>query len=232
MTAAPETPLEWIRPPCQARTHRTLARILDASEELLADRDFANISVAEIARRAGSSVGAFYRRFRDKDALLHALHERYNEEAFATAEVALDPDRWAHATVPEILEAFVCFLVQIDGDRRGLRRAVAQLSSVDAAFLERSMRLRRNLTDEVSGLLQSRRMEIDHPEPSVAASFVLRQILGVLGQGSLNDERVLTEEQLAAELTRSCVNYLGAVELAGTHAPAAVDDAERDVSLA
>ncbi len=207
-----ETRLEWITPPCQARSHRTLARLLDATAELLSSRDFAAISVAEIAARAGSSVGAFYRRFRDKGALLHALHERYTEEAFATAEVALDPNRWENATVEEILAEVVRFLVHIDGDRRGLRRAVQQRAQVDAAFRERSLRLRRHLTERVARLLKARRAEIEHPDPEVAAAFVLRQILGVLSQAALAGERELSEDRLAEELTRACVAYLGACD--------------------
>jgi AcrR family transcriptional regulator len=218
MTVGFETQLEWITPPCQERTHRTLARLLDASEELLATRDFAGISVAEIANRADSSVGAFYRRFRDKDALLHALHERYNEEAFATAEVALDLDRWQKASVPEILGEFVSFLVGIDRERRGLRRAVSQRALMDPAFHERTLRLRRYLTDGVSRLLEARRAEIEHADPRIAASFILRQILGVLAQGGLADD-AYTDERLAAELTRACVSYLGSPEVSSDSRP-------------
>ena len=66
----PVPELVWVRPPQQARSQLTLSRILDATEAILAEKSWEDAGVAEIARRAGSSVGAFYSRFRDKDALL------------------------------------------------------------------------------------------------------------------------------------------------------------------
>ena len=58
--------LHWVRPPQQARSQETLNRLLDAAEQLVAEKGFDDTPVAEVARRAGSSVGAFYSRFREK----------------------------------------------------------------------------------------------------------------------------------------------------------------------
>ncbi len=87
--------LRWVRAPQQARSQETLDRILDAAEALVTEKGFEEATVAEVARRAESSVGAFYARFRDKTGLLYALHDRYLEQAMATADLALDPARWA-----------------------------------------------------------------------------------------------------------------------------------------
>ena len=65
--------LRWVRPPQQARSQETLHRILDAAEVLVAEKSFEDASVSEIVRRANSSVGAFYARFEDKDAVLRVL---------------------------------------------------------------------------------------------------------------------------------------------------------------
>jgi len=126
--AAPQlqpTELEWVRPPRQARSHLTLGRILDAAEALLREKRWEDASVAEIARRAGSSVGAFYSRFRDKDALLSALHERFVEEAIATAELAMNEQRWANASICEIVRELVAFQVRLQDQHAGLWRAIA-----------------------------------------------------------------------------------------------------------
>ena len=97
--------LRWVRPPQQARSQQTLDRLLDAAEALAAEKGFDDTTVAEVARRAGSSVGAFYTRFKDKDGLLHALYDRYYEQAIATADDALDPARWEGAGIAEIVDA-------------------------------------------------------------------------------------------------------------------------------
>ena len=45
----------------------------------------------DVLKRAGSSVGAFYARFTDKDALLVTLHERACEQTITLADELLDP---------------------------------------------------------------------------------------------------------------------------------------------
>ena len=119
----PASELRWVRPPQQARSQETLDRILDAAELLIADKSFADTRVADVVERAGSSVGAFYARFRDKEGLLHALYDRFLAEATATADAALDPERWEGATVPEILGAVIGFLVTVFREQTGLLRA-------------------------------------------------------------------------------------------------------------
>ena len=97
--ASPKPDLHWIRPPRQARSQETLDRILDAAEALVAEKGFEDSPVSEIVQRAESSVGAFYARFHDKEGLLHALYERYYEEAVATTDATLAPDRWEGAEI-------------------------------------------------------------------------------------------------------------------------------------
>ena len=67
----------------------------------MAEKGFEDTPVSEIVPRASSSVGAFYARFDDKDALLHALAVRFVDQAMATADAALDPTRWEGAQASE-----------------------------------------------------------------------------------------------------------------------------------
>jgi DNA-binding transcriptional regulator YbjK len=62
--------LRWVRPARQERSQRTLERLLDAAEAVIGEKGFADASVGNICTRAGVSVGTFYRRFRDKHALI------------------------------------------------------------------------------------------------------------------------------------------------------------------
>lgn len=57
----------------------TRTRLLDAAEELFAERGIAATPIEEIAERAGFSRGAFYSNFVDKDALVMAILERTTE---------------------------------------------------------------------------------------------------------------------------------------------------------
>jgi AcrR family transcriptional regulator len=169
--------------------------------------------VAEIALRAGSSVGAFYARFPDKLALLHALHERFADEATATADAAFAPARWAGASVPEIVERIVAFLVQIQRDRRGLLRALKLATVAHEAFRARERRLLVHVRDGLAALLAAR-PEITHPDPDRAVAFGLWQVLASLEHAVLLPEegaalRRIPERALPAELSRAFLAYLG-----------------------
>jgi len=207
------TQLRWVRPPRQARSQATLDRILDAAEALVAEKSFEDTTVAEVVRRAGSSVGAFYTRFRDKEGLLHALYDRYLQEATATTDTALDPQRWDGAAVPEILSAVVRFLVSVYRERRGLMRIFVTRNHSDAEFQIRRDRLSLHVVTRLSRLLLARRHEIGHPDPEQATRFCLTLVFSTLDSCMLFGEMrstdlELSDEQLGTELTRACLAYL------------------------
>lgn len=209
--------LRWIRPPQQARSQETLDRLLDAAEALVAEKGIDDTRVADVAERAGSSVGAFYSRFKDKDALIHALYERYLEQAIATADVALDPQRWQGAAIPELLRAVVRFLVQIYRDQAGLIRAFMVRNHSDASFHARQTQLSHYVSEKLSALLLARAEQIGHPDPVRASAFGLTQVFStldnvVLFQDMRSSGRPLSDDELAAELTRAYLAYLGVAD--------------------
>jgi len=115
-----------MRPPRQARSQQTLERLLTAAERLLTERAWDRISVAEIVAAADASVGAFYARFDDKDALLDLLAERYRDDMARFAEqlgaaVRAAPQRDRE----QALRNFVKSLVKAHRARRALLRALA-----------------------------------------------------------------------------------------------------------
>lgn len=207
------TALRWIRPPRQARSQDTLDRILEAAEELVADKGFDDTPVVEIAERAGSSVGAFYTRFRDKDGLLYALYERYLEQAAATADHALDPVRWEGRGIADVLSAVVPFLLEVFRERRGLIRSFVLRNYTDAEFAARQERLSQHVSEKLGALLVARRDEIRHPDPARAADFGLSVVLATLESVVLFGETTrsggISDEELSRELLRTYLSYLG-----------------------
>jgi AcrR family transcriptional regulator len=204
--------LEWVRPPQQARTRESLERFLDEAEGLVAERGFDAVGIIEIAQQASSSVGSFYRRFRDKDGLLHALHERFCAEARATADAALDPERWVGVTTPDVLTEFTIFLVRIYREREGLLRAFLNRGTADKTVRGRNNQLFEHIADRLRQLLKDRSADLSHPDPHLAASFGLHAVLGTLNHivQTQPESLRLSDARVAAELGRVLRNYLGA----------------------
>jgi AcrR family transcriptional regulator len=210
--AKPE--LQWVRPPRQARSQETLDRILDAAEALVAEKGFEDTPVAEIVRRADSSVGAFYARFHDKEGLLHALYERYYEEAVATADVALDPARWEGASLAELIDSVIRFLVSIFRERKGLMRAFVVRNHTHPEFQARQQRLSHHVVARLSALVLVRRGELGHEDPERATRFGFMLVFSALETMILFGEMrssllSLNDDDLATELARSTLAYLG-----------------------
>lgn len=89
-------------PVTQARSRKTRDALIAAAWRLLAARSWQVISVNDLVKAAGCSVGAFYSRFADKDALLEALASEFlqarweqREKSFAALEA--EADYAAHA---------------------------------------------------------------------------------------------------------------------------------------
>jgi AcrR family transcriptional regulator len=219
--------VEWVKPTHQARSQETLERLLDAAEELVSERGFDNATVSEIVRRANSSVGAMYARFNDKDSLLVCLHERFCEQALATADMALDPQRWEGASITDIITTTVPFLAHTYYHKRGLLRAFIARCVCDDSFAERASRVSREIADKLNLLLMARRDEIRHPNAMLAVDFGLRIIFDTMDQETMYADLQrgkirYSREQLAEELSRAFLSYLG------VEAPQAWEDGSAD----
>jgi AcrR family transcriptional regulator len=107
--------------PLRADAERNRARILAAASEVFAERGL-DVSLDDIAARAGVGVGTVYRRFPDKDALIDALFEDKIDRAVALADASLEiEDPW---------EGFTTFM-------RGMCRMQAQDRGFKDALLLR-----------------------------------------------------------------------------------------------
>ena len=108
----------------QERSRETRRRLVTSCLELVDDRPFDQVTVAEIAEGADVSVGNFYRRFTSKEAILPDLYAAYEERFAAFAGTfsqgdSIEPDdsrgRW-----DSLIDRTVAFME----DNRGLIQAL------------------------------------------------------------------------------------------------------------
>ncbi|MGV3590458.1 MAG: TetR/AcrR family transcriptional regulator [Gammaproteobacteria bacterium] len=115
----------------QERGQVTYDAMIAAGFRLLEQRDLQDISIAELVRSAGYSVGAFYSRFHGKDEFFDALVARHLETRTAT-------QKHLFATLPRdtLLDELIANVVNYYWDHRKFWRAVLVRSVRDAAFWE------------------------------------------------------------------------------------------------
>jgi AcrR family transcriptional regulator len=205
--------LESVARPKQARSKETLYRLLDAAEALIEEKGLGDASIPEIVRRADSSVGGFYARFQDKDALLRALEERFFEQVSARLEALADERRWADARLSEIVDACAAELVAVAGERRNLIAAFLIRGAHDPAVREGGLRFRRRVAERITRLLVARGDEIAHPEPALAIDLGVQFAFGLMLQRAVTGEiraagRSLSDAELRREIARNFLAYL------------------------
>ena len=170
-----------IRPPQQERSRATLLRFLEATTGLLAERRFEQATVAEIARRARSSVGAFYARFADKDALMEYLDSQLFESGKAAWDEFLASERWRGKGAAEVVSGVVERVARKRREHRGLLRALALYarSQPTARFVGHATELNRHVHAGVRALLLERREEIGHSDPEQAIEIGACRIINI-----------------------------------------------------
>jgi AcrR family transcriptional regulator len=104
----------------RADAQRNLERVLDAAAELFAERG-CDVSVDEIANRAGVGHATVFRRFPTKDALIAAVVSRQIRQLGAYVEQLT-----AEREPGEAFEAFIWHVAELHAHDRGMHEGYAR----------------------------------------------------------------------------------------------------------
>ncbi len=207
-----------VRVPRQARSRESYRRMLDAAEAVMEEKSFDEATIVEIVERAGLTVGAFYARFEDKNALLACLEERLRAEMNAHAD-AVDDGRWGREPLGRTLGPFVRGLVRLYHRRRAVARALVLRSRSDPALRARLDRINHRNLRKVATFLAARVTPGDSSEAAAVefALFAMRCVLreAVLFRETFPGRKPLTEDELTEQLTRLLLRHPGRAATAG-----------------
>jgi AcrR family transcriptional regulator len=210
------------RPPRQARSAATLDRIVQAAEELLAERGFDRATVDDIVARAGSSKGSFYSRFADKEALLAYLGGECLARAKATWAEQFDPERVAGAPLAEVIDEFVGRMLDEYRESAPVLRALILGARLHPGneFERMTDDLDAHVRNTLAALLAARATsgEIAHPDPAQAARvgmlFMDASIReAVIFAADRDRPLAVPAAELRRELTRAFLAYLRSGDL-------------------
>jgi AcrR family transcriptional regulator len=174
--------LDGVRPVKQLRGRRSRDRLLDAGQKLVATRPFDALSVADISRAAGCSVGAFYLRFRDKDAFFGALVAQY------VAEVRTETDAvFAAHTDDKLIGALVSGTIDRFQRYAGLIRSAIRKRMEDASVWEPIRRSGHVNADRFVDWLAKQRGTALKPAEDMSVRFAFQVLYGTLNNALANE---------------------------------------------
>jgi AcrR family transcriptional regulator len=205
------------RTPRQPRSRQTEERILRAFGELLAEARFEDVSVQQVAGRAGVSVGGFYARFASKDdLLLHAMYAGYVRDAVADAEQVLDPARWDGIGIAPIAEAYFALMLRAARDHEQVLREIVHRTRGNPDTVRDSTAwaaFRHGVHEPFRRLVSDRVGEVRHPDPPFALRFAFSACSSALRESVLFGHMQpsmgeVDEDTMARELARMFCRYL------------------------
>ena len=120
------TELDGVFPANQARSREAQARLLAAGERVFAEKGYDEAHVSDIAAAANCSVGSFYRRFRDKEALFRALHMQFILRIGRNMARFLAMPEWCDKPTYEILRTLIGDSARVIERHHGFSRALCQ----------------------------------------------------------------------------------------------------------
>ena len=203
-----------VYPPKQARSERTQAAILEAARDLIDEGGLGSVTIADVAARTGLTKGAFYARFRDKEALLDALHEEILAENREELETLLGRIRDRGKSLAEAVREMVPVALRVTGRRQKLRHLLALESRGSERARQRTVQVAEELARPLRALFRERSDELGHPDPEIAAGMFAVLFGGLLDWAHLARESGApvvppSEDDLAEEIVRALSGYLG-----------------------
>jgi len=200
--------LKGVVPPKQRRSRETVEKILRATDRLVVDRSFRDITVQDLCNEAGVSPSSFYARFPAKEDVLLAVFDLHSQEARIDAAVAIQEVMDRSGSVDEIVRALLGAYL------RFVRRNGPVMMSIfgDPSMTDRYWNLGSEISDDLVDLLCGLFGTADREFRTVAefaARVAAATVQRAIGLPTRFGERMgLADEQLLDELTAMLTPYL------------------------
>jgi AcrR family transcriptional regulator len=158
--------------PQQERSERRLAAFLDAAAELFAEAGYEATTMTAIAERSGSSIGALYNYFPDKQAIALTLLNQYAQEIEAHWKPLME--QAAKLTHREFANLFIERITEL------VRQRPAYLSLHAAPVqLRRDPATRRALRVTIANAFRVKNPSLSDEQAVLAANVTLQMVRGL-----------------------------------------------------
>lgn len=200
MTSTP-TPTfsDHARAPKQGRSRQSFERIIEATIELLRERGYDQITLAEICERSGVSTGSLYGRVAGKDELLRVVQLRFLDrlgEQFSDEAARISSQAQG---LQQVVPAVVASLGRLLQENASVLRAFMLRAPADPVIQEQGQKAAERDSSKFLNLLAACSAEVRHRQPqraiqsgmliiySTQARFLGLDSVGGRGQGSWDE---------------------------------------------
>ena len=193
----------------------TLERLMAAAEDQLREEDVDLFTLQKVLDRTGLSVGAFYSRFPDKTALLHAVQQRVHDRLEPKIITALAAEAELEQSLEEVVDHCLDILIDNMLAERRLLRAFWILSTFDPVMrriAEQGNHIRRSAFLEA--VQERHSSEIAHPDAEEALGMAYAMCTSVIQTRLLasGPDSTLTfgvsDEDIFKQLKLSLISFL------------------------
>jgi AcrR family transcriptional regulator len=122
--------LPGILPTQQRRSQETTVALLEAAAVMLGERSLDELSIEDVCKRAGVTIGAFYGRFESKDAFFSALMSLAARKALAAVRAAVADEDDLGTGLEQACRRVVEVAVDVVRRNVGVVRAASQYESI------------------------------------------------------------------------------------------------------
>lgn len=197
--------IQMRRKPKQARSQKRIEHVLDVADRLFAEVGFESATTIEIAARAETSIGALYRFFPDKVAILNALAARYIDqihELFAELHRGEAVQQPLAVYVEEMIDTFNQFV----SSKPGFLAIFGQNCGITPEVSKMKQDFDKQLIQELADFYKQRNPNLSTEDLEVV-SLVAFELSGSLFRLALSRDE-LTKNRVIAEAKRVTFMYL------------------------
>lgn len=159
-----------VSPPKQERSRASLERILAAATQLLQERGYEGLTLIDVSRLSGVSIGAIYGRVADKEGLVRAVQSRVMATLEREQQAIVEDPRWAGLGLKDLIPLLFDDLAEFFRRHAAILRAFMMRAAHDPVIASVGKRSAIAFRKGVEDLLLQRADEIRHPDPARAAS--------------------------------------------------------------
>jgi AcrR family transcriptional regulator len=209
----PAALVEWkgVTPAHQARSEATYHALIKAGRKALANQSFEEMTIAALARSAGTSVGAFYGRFENKQAYFSAIQETVVAEIAADVSESFEALDAAQGSAVEFLGLLAETLAGIFRNNKGLYRAAVKDASALPHIWTPFKRLGWAIASMAAAKLTPRLAELGKPASEHDVRVAIQLMNGMLVNATINDPGPihLEDDEMVSCLKRMLFAFLG-----------------------